>query len=201
MLIIPIVRMTRMAHLLRVAAQAGFGRKVLMDIWTRRRALRHAAKVAFGSLVIGCGGTQQVNGSDAEADVTSKDVQIDTQDAATADDGPTDAMMMGDGALACTGPVSDDAGDVTEDTFQCCLGVIEGVTGDSGFPVVDASTVTGDPSVDNCCNAVIARVDTNTTDYSAAVAVLPSCCNALGYPTGPACTPWGPPMPPDMVWA
>jgi hypothetical protein len=172
-----------------------------MDVWTRRRALRHAAKVAFGSVMIGCGGTQQVSGSDAEADVKTNDVELDAQDAANLEDAPTDSMMMGDGALACTGPVSVDAGDVTEQTFQCCLGVIEGVTGDSGFPAADASTVTGDPSVDNCCNAVIARVDTNTSDYSAADAVLPSCCNALGYPVGPACTPWGPPMPPAMVWA
>jgi hypothetical protein len=169
-----------------------------MDVSTRRMALRHAMKVAFGSLVIGCGGTQEMNGSDAEADVTSKDAQ----DAADAyDDAPTDAMMMGDGALACTGPVSVDAGDVTEETFQCCLGVIEGVTGDAGFPAADASTVTGNPSVDNCCKAVIAAVDTTTTNYSTAEAVLPSCCNALGYPTGPACTPWGPPMPAAMELA
>jgi hypothetical protein len=173
-----------------------------MDISTRKKALRHAAKVAFGSLMMGCGGTEGVNGPDAQGDtMVAKDAPAgqDARAQDAQDEGPTDAMMVGDGSLACTGEaVSVDSGDVTEQTFQCCLGVIEQDLGDSAFPEADASTVTGDPSVDNCCSVVIARVDDNTGDYSAADAVLPSCCNALGYPQGPACTPWGPPMPPAM---
>jgi len=168
-----------------------------MDVSIRRRALRHAAKVAFGSLVISCGGMQDVNTPDAEADVKTKPDSQAGQDAQP--EGSTDAMTVGDGSLACTGPVDVDAGGITEETFQCCLGVIEQITSDSGFPVVDAGEVTGDPSIDNCCKAVIARVDQSSADYTAAEPVIPTCCNALGYPQGVACTPWGPPMPPSMV--
>jgi hypothetical protein len=171
-----------------------------MDGSIRRKALRHAAKVAFGSLVVGCGGSVQAtggrdgatdvkaSGDDAAADVATEDV---VTDASSSNDVTTDA------ALACTGPLDIDAS-VDEQTFQCCLGVVEQVTGDAGNTLIDAGAVTGDPAVDNCCKAIIAHVDQNSSDYSAAQPTLQACCNALGYPTGIACTPWGPPMPPSI---
>ncbi len=168
-----------------------------MDVSIRRKALRHAAKVAFGTLVIGCGGTEDTIAPDAQVDGAKKDAQL--QQDVFQQDAQDEPIVLTDGGLACTGPVGLDAGaSITEQTFQCCLGVVEQIISDASFVVVDAGEVTGDPSIANCCTAVIAHVDAVTTDYGAASAVLPSCCNALGYPLGPACTPWGPPTPPSM---
>lgn len=170
-----------------------------MDLLLRKLALRNAAKVAFGSsLVMGCGGTI-TDGNDAAttADANGKKDSQGATDSSVLDVAqPIEASS--DAPLACTGPVDIDAGDPGSTVFQCCLPVIEAITGDAGFVVVDAGEVTGDPSIDNCCKAVIAHVDNFTQDYSAADQVLSSCCNALGYPVGPACTPWGPPTPPEM---
>lgn len=125
------------------------------------------------------------------------------------DGGPKDAKVDAlptpdaaplDAALACTAPVELDAS-VDEPTFECCLGVVEEMTGDAGFTVVDAGAVAADPSVDNCCKAIIAHVDTTTADYSKASPTLPTCCGANDYPMGTACTPWGPPMPPELALA
>jgi hypothetical protein len=123
--------------------------------------------------------------SDAQIDASALDVNALIDSAA-------------DGALACTPPVDVDGGDPGEEVFQCCLGEVEAITGDAGFIVVDANEVTSDPSLDNCCKAIIAHVDNATEDYSAATYVLPTCCSALAGPIGPACTPWGPPTPPEM---
>jgi hypothetical protein len=170
----------------------------------RKMALRHAAKVAFGSFVVACGGTV-AGGEDASSDAkTSNDTGTKT-DASTSLDSSLDSSSpadssTSDGALACTGPVDIDASSITPEVFQCCLGVVEQLTGDAGFSAIDAGEITGDPAVDNCCKVIIADVDSNTGDYSAASPTLYSCCNALGNPIGPACTPWGPPMPPCMPY-
>ncbi len=167
----------------------------------RKMALRHAAKVAFGSFVVACGGTVS-GGEDASSDAKIGNDTGTKPDASTPLDSssPTDSSTMGDGALACTGPTDIDASSITPEVFQCCLGVVEQLTGDSGFMAIDAGEVTGDPAVDNCCKVIIADVDSNTSDYSAASPTLQTCCNALGYPNGPACTPWGPPMPVPMPY-
>jgi hypothetical protein len=171
-----------------------------MDALIRRKALRHAAKVAFGSLIVGCGGTIQDTG-DGAADANSEADTQPTADAAM-DVSSRDVQSVdspaSDAALACTQDVALDAS-IDDGTFECCLGVVEQLTGDAGIATVDAAAVDGDPSVANCCVAIIAHVDGTSGTYSEAAPTLPTCCSALGYPTGPACTPWGPPMPPEMV--
>jgi hypothetical protein len=177
-----------------------------MNDSVRRKALRHAAKVAFGSLIAGCGGGLQDAAPDAHpkndvqvSDVQNLDAQNDAADAS--DDVIVDVVKPPwDGSLACTGPITDFDASVDEPTFQCCLGVVEQVTGDSGFTVVDAGAISGDPSVANCCDAIIAHVDQMSSDYGAASPTLPSCCNYAQHPTGVACTPWGPPMPPAVPY-
>lgn len=163
-----------------------------MELIVRKMALRNAAKVALGSLVMGCGGTI-TDGGDAATDASSNKDTAQQKETSV-----LDVVVQSDAPLACTGPVDVDAGDPGSTVFACCLPVVEALTGDAGFVVVDAGEVTGDPSVDNCCKAIIAHVDNDTQDYSAASQVLSTCCNALGYPVGPACTPWGPPTPPEM---
>jgi hypothetical protein len=172
-----------------------------MDAFVRRLALRNAAKVALGSLFFGCGGS-------ISTDVPKPDAQA----ADAAPDGDLDAALPPDAALACTGPTEVDAGDVTEETFQCCLGVVAGVVGDASpwdQNGPDASLVANDPSAVNCCSAIVARVDHEpdggdlSADYTAAATgadALLWCCN-VAFEQGPACTPWGPPAPPPMPLA
>ena len=164
-----------------------------MELHVKKLALRSAAKVAFGSIAFGCGGSMMEQ-SDASSDATADRFEASALDAPH----PIDSATTDDAALACTPPVEVDGGDPGEEVFQCCLGEVETLTGDAGFVVVDAGEITSDPSLENCCNAIIAHVDNATDDYSAASVVLPTCCNAIGGPIGPACTPWGPPMPPEM---
>lgn len=163
-----------------------------MDAFTRKLALRNAAKVAFGSLFFGCGGAI-VPVSDVP------DALPDAPDAAVAD------VVTADAALACTGPTEIDAGNVSEDTFQCCIGVVSSDVGDASPWGSDGGEIASDPSAVNCCRAILARVDDEpdggdvSGDWNTAASLFPWCCRALGNPMGPACTPWGPPMPPPMA--
>jgi hypothetical protein len=174
---------------------------LIMELHVKKLALRSAAKVAFGTMMVGCGGTMAVSDAGEPQDASNPKNDASSIDSST-DGNAADVAQIedatGDGALACTPPVEVDGGDPGAEVFACCLGVVEAITGDAGFIVADAGEVTGDPSVDNCCKAIIAHVDNDTPDYSAAEQALPTCCNALASPMGPACTPWGPPMPPEM---
>jgi len=170
-----------------------------MDAFTRKLALRNAAKVAFGSMFFGCGGAimSDAGTPDAKADAPP------IHDAAV-----VDAATAPDAALACTGPTAVDAGDVSEETFQCCVATVQSDVGDAspwGDPNgPDASLVTNSPAATNCCNAILARIDDEpdggdlSADYGAAGQLIQWCCMAVGDPMGPACTPWGPPSPPEM---
>jgi hypothetical protein len=166
-----------------------------MDACTRRLALRSAAKVAFGSLFLHCGGALTQGPSDAQA-----------EDAVAADAKTADAQAA-DAALACTGPTEVDAGDVTEEAFQCCVGDVTAAVGDaSPFDPngPDASAVANDPAAANCCRAIVARIDHEpdggdpSADWTAASSVLVWCCD-VAFEQGSACTPWGPPTPPAYL--
>jgi hypothetical protein len=169
-----------------------------MNLMIRRLALRNAAKVALGTLVVGCGGSIAVGPEDAQADAKTK------KDAAVLDA----VVPEQDAALACTGATEVDASDVSEETFQCCVATVKSTTGDAspwGDPNgPDASTVQNDPAALNCCDVIVARIDNEPDggsfggDYTTAGDALNWCCIALNYPMGGACTPWGPPTPPAM---
>jgi hypothetical protein len=163
-------------------------------------ALRNAAKVALGTFVVGCGGSIVVGEEpDAHGDAKAK------QDAALIDA----VVPEQDAALACTGQTEVDAGDVSSETFACCIAEVKSATGDAspwGDPNgPDASPVTNNPAAENCCNVIVARIDNEpdggsfSEDYNTAGDALNWCCIALKYPMGTACTPWGPPMPPAMM--
>jgi hypothetical protein len=52
----------------------------------------------------------------------------------------------------------------------------------------------------DCCEDLIADID-ETGEWPTEQAVqhgMQACCQALGWPGGLACTPWGPPAPPAM---
>lgn len=169
-----------------------------MNLRIRRLALRNAAKVAFGTFVVGCGGSIVV-GQDSDA---APDANKPKNDASSVIDA---VVPEQDAALACTGKTELDASGVTDETFQCCVAEVIAATGDaSPWDGPDASVVENNPAALNCCDVIIARIDnepdgsTVGNDYVAAGNALNWCCMALGDPMGPACTPWGPPTPPSM---
>jgi hypothetical protein len=165
-------------------------------------ALRNAAKVALGTFVVGCGGSIM--------DGQEPDAQSDAKVKPKPDAAVVDAVVPEqDAALACTGQTEVDASDVSDETFACCIAEVKSATGDAspwGDPNgPDASAVANNPAAENCCNVIVARIDNEpdggnaSADYGLAGDTLSWCCIALNYPMGSACTPWGPPMPPEMV--
>jgi hypothetical protein len=178
---------------------------------TRHVALRAAAKVTLSAAILGCGGaTEAVTVDASDGDATP--VRVTThQDAAAARDAlaALDAQATPDApdapALACPGAVADPTATVAASTFACCTSFLEGslLTADSGVLAVDPSLPTTLP----CCAAAVAYVDGAPSAFgSVAGPVLASCCHELatvdaGPPVGPACTPWGPPVPPAMPGA
>ena len=151
-----------------------------------RAALRASAKVALGAAVAGCGG---MVGSTAEhaAPEASAAVDAATPDAAQAQ------------ARTCDPP-----------SFDCCVSMLRAVPpNDGGFAFPDAAV--GNPEVQACCATVIARLDydmretigdpdastTAQQDEQTAAPVRWACCQVTPS-EGPTCTPWGPPMPPEM---
>ena len=169
-----------------------------MDVSVRGRALRQAAKLAFGSAAMGCGGVATAP-PDAAMDAKANDVAI--MDAFI--DASEDAALAPDAGLACTGnPVSIDAS-INEQTFACCAALVGPEVAEAGSPWDDASTgdsiINADPNLQNCCTALIAYIDVNLNEQWAGGSA--ACCFALGYEnTQIACDPWGPPMPPAMEW-
>ena len=75
---------------------------------------------------------------------------------------------------------------------SCCRAVLGAATADGG--AVSTSEGVG------CCKVLLSWGETQAgwqewfSDYS----VVRQCCEALHYPPGPSCTPWGPPVPPPM---
>jgi len=165
---------------------------------THRLALRAAAKVAFSVSMIGCGGSIQESSVAEDSGAHAGEASVTDATAQPLQDGATatfDAALFADAALACQAPLLGVDASVSEDVFTCCLGVVAPYV--SG-PSPDASAAAADPAVVACCNAIVLHVDQVTADYGKAASDFGICCPLVGDPLGPACTPWGPPVPPSM---
>jgi hypothetical protein len=102
-----------------------------------------------------------------------------------------------------------DAG-VTEPLFECCVTFLGSAIGtDASWPLPmlpDAEA--NDPNILGCCAVAVYHLDSVSNDRDASVGASAElanagvntyeCCQAIGYPVGVTCTPWGPPMPPAM---
>ena len=119
-------------------------------------------------------------------------------------DAPSPSSVLPEGAHA------DAAAEIGQSTFDCCVAMLKVVLPDEGglaFP--DAAV--GNPEVQACCATVIARLDydmrqtitqpdastAEQQDERTAAPVRWACCQVTPS-EGPTCTPWGPPMPPEM---
>jgi hypothetical protein len=195
-----------------------------MNPWAFRAALRASAKVAFGAALVGCGGmigseaesSQPIDAAPGRSDASrAVDANLPTDDASVA------AEDARPGVAACDPPPAssllpeglhvDASAEITEATFDCCVNRLEAVpVGEAGADFRDAAAA--DPGLAACCAVVIARLDyeftqtINDPDASQAVAQLDqqtsapvrwACCGVTPS-EGPTCTPWGPPMPPEM---
>jgi len=181
-----------------------------------RAALRASAKVALGAAFVGCGGAVTSTAEHAAPEATAADaasadatpVDVSSPDAAQAEaaacDPPSPSSVLPEGLHA------DAAAGIGQSTFDCCVSMLEAVPpNDGGFEFPDAAV--GNPEVQACCATVIARLDYDmrTTinqpdastagqqDEQTAAPVRWACCQVTPS-EGPTCTPWGPPMPPEM---
>ncbi len=174
-----------------------------------RAALRASARVALTTTLFSCGGIAQMT---TTADVQRPNPEPWVDGSPEGDDASSTAACVAPGTELL--PESLDAS-VSEGTFECCLRALEpALGGDASVAEIDAADV--DPAVRSCCEAVVVRLDQDyqtppTYDPVSPLArdnailadagespVRWKCCALLSFPGGPTCTPWGPPMPPEM---
>lgn len=189
-----------------------------MEARAFRAALRASAKVALG-VAAGCGGAISAASDGPPGATVDASAGRDAADAAIAVDtgGGVDVAVTN----ACNPPPVasllpeqlDGGATISDTTFDCCaswLGTI-GLS-DSGIGFPDAAAA--DPGVMACCAVVVVRLDDDwhaswgadpdagraalDRDQALAAPVQWTCCAETGHPEGPTCTPWGPPMPPEM---
>lgn len=155
-----------------------------MKASTRSLALRAAAKAALSLSLAGCGGTL-THGQDPE--MGSSDM----------DSGPANHAVVAIG-MPCTGLDGSADASVSAATLACCNAFLA-PSADAAFGALAVDA--GEPGVIGCCSAIVAYVDhSRSVDaWASEEAVLPGCCQHVDpRPIGPACTPWGPPVPPAM---
>ncbi len=84
-----------------------------------------------------------------------------------------------------------------DDRFACCNKLLRrSVSAKGELLKKDEETIA-------CCHEVLGQVEKKTSDWSKLEeGVRWGCCDAKEVHTkhGMACTPWGPPMPPPIVW-
>jgi hypothetical protein len=181
--------------------------EVPMDRLTRHAALSAAAKVALSMSALGCAstvieraaGTGSTGQGGASSGATAGTTITGTASAGTTTTASSAAGAGGAGgsSTVCDAPPSGADASVGSAVFDCCVAFLEP---DASLPggSFDPSAA-NDPRVVDCCQAIVAHVDQNYSDYSKVpYQELGACCTLLNNPVGPACTPWGPPVPPAM---
>lgn len=172
-----------------------------MDDNIRRAALRATAKVALSFTVMACGGVAQVpstNSDDAIADDPSQELTPPTD----AYEAPVAVSYLPasppEEELACNAPLPGEVTEADAEQLNCCTEHLETVF-PSGGDWESWLESAAEPSAQACCNVVIAGVgfDWELIDQVGGDTVY-ACCEALGFPSSPACTPWGPPVPPAV---
>lgn len=162
---------------------------------TRRAALRATAKVALSLTVVGCAAEVQLPREDNE------DATVGTDEELTRAGGRTGSPTASGGSsgdeLVCDAPPVGEVVLLDAELVQCCTSFIEPATPTDG-PSWETWQSVADPDLDGCCQVLVAHVDQDTTGAGDLWEMMSACCMRLDYPMGPACTPWGPPVPPAM---
>jgi len=169
----------------------------------RRQALQTTAKVALSLTVLACGGTVEV----AQEAPAQTDPPPDPPEPIDEEQGerlPSQASFPEEEEpLACdAAPVGEEVTILDDEQLGCCLDQLEPVwpaEGPDGWEQWQETMQ--DEDVGACCNVVVAHADQATTfDLFETLGwdKIQRCCEAAGSPVGPACTPWGPPVPPHL---
>lgn len=146
---------------------------------TRRRALRATAKVAWAALALGCGADAQPPAEPVAAtDATATD--------SPADDAPTPTPAT---SVASPVPTASAAADTD---LTACHERVKNAVGAKSEPK-DA------PAEDKACCTRIAEEHHADLGMKWEQSERGYCCAALGWDSGRACTPWGPPPPPELA--
>lgn len=171
-----------------------------------RRALQAAAKVALtmsaASVFGACGGSMAAEPPHTPQD----DAGTDTSSVAVAEgtpDATTDATVVSDAVVSATacGPITTDA--ATPAQTACCAAKVRDTLPRTWVEPASGSAP-AHPELVECCDEMVRAFD-GTHDYGLTFDQAHACCFVLPPPWyshgGIACTPWGPPMPPEMPGA
>jgi len=161
-------------------------------------ALRAAAKISFGTALIGCGGTVTFIDSEEETDAEETEYELESPDNAhgyrTPPVDPTEPVCE----LPAATP--DDWSVFDENTFACC---VEGLAGTIPADFEQSWNAGELPqATQQCCTQIIAPNYNEIWQglplaHPAPEDVVAACCVAAHGNVG--CTPWGPPVPPAML--
>jgi hypothetical protein len=156
--------------------------------------------VALSLTVFGCAGQVEIDRTPSnDSDPTPDQPPIDPADDPTLSGMP--GMPQNDppihSELACQAEPPGQVVDIDAEQLTCCVDLLAPVVPINGEGWDVWTSDSTDPDVQGCCNVLIANVDAdwNNAELLGYEAVS-ACCQAIGSPTGPACTPWGPPAPP-----
>lgn len=177
-----------------------------MDKRAFAKALRAAAKITFGTSLLGCGVTIDSEGLDTEESEETRAVEEDDADVelSLADEARRRVAELGHPdpiTPVCEGPAGEleDWSVYDEQTFACCAEALS-----ASLPATferEGFGVQPEPQIDNCCVQLLSE------NYSAIWSgeplphpapddVITACC--VTRHGNAACTPWGPPVPPAM---
>lgn len=177
-----------------------------MDKRAFAMALRAAAKITFGTSLLGCGVTIDVDDLDSDETEETRPIEEDQEEAdgiEVTDDAlqRTDLGTPEPAAVVCEGPVGEpeDWSVFDEQIFACCtesLGAsLPASFEKSGFGFEP------EPEIDNCCTQLLSENyqaiwNGEALPHPAPDDVITACC--VTRHGNSACTPWGPPVPPSL---
>ena len=158
-----------------------------------RAALRAAAKLAFSATVLGCGGATATEPSPTADDKTPADTSSTDGGRVAHDSGRHE-----DAATMVCGP----AVTAYQTREECCTWVVQEAYPD-GSPDLSfnpAPNVSAD--VRECCQVLAHAADERIADGGDGWRWKDRgmCCAVIGFEAAATCTPWGPAVPPAMLW-
>ena len=170
-----------------------------MDESIRRAALRATAKVALAMTVMGCLGEVRVDSAGAQAgEGGDQPATPDPLEPGAGGTGGATATPDPE-ALACEAPYPDEAVILDSDQLGCCEDLLGPLLPAVGEQWDAWNEVSGELEVQGCCRVAVAHFDADPVASEVPWETLGPCCDAIGFPSGPACTPWGPAVPPAVL--
>ena len=173
-------------------------RRYPMDEKIRRAALRATAKVALAMTVVGCLGEVQVEADEANPEESDGPPEEEVT-TTIAPPGPQRPEPGVETELACEAPGPDDEVALDPEQLDCCNALLAPVlpSEPDAWPAwIEAAAA---PDVQGCCRVELAHFEADPGGTVVPWDTVSPCCEALEFPVGVACTPWGPAVPPAVL--